>query len=71
MFDVVTMGEMMVQLNPVTEGPLRHVIYFKKHAAGSEANFAVGMTRMGFTAGYITRVGEDEFGRYILSVLKG
>jgi len=71
MFDVVTMGEMMVQLNPVTEGPLRHVAYFEKHAAGAEANFAVGMTRMGFTAGYITRVGEDEFGRYILSFLKG
>ncbi len=71
MFDIVTMGEMMVQLNPVTEGPLRHVVYFEKHAAGAEANFAVGMTRMGFTAGYITRVGEDEFGRYILSLLKG
>jgi len=71
MFDVVTMGEMMVQLNPVTEGPLRHVVYFEKHAAGAEANFAVGMTRMGFTAGYITRVGEDEFGRYILNFLKG
>jgi len=71
MFDVVTMGEMMVQLNPVTEGPLRHVVYFEKHAAGAEANFAVGMTRMGFTAGYITRVGEDEFGKYILSFLKG
>lgn len=71
MFDVVTMGEIMVQLNPVTEGPLRHVVYFEKHAAGAEANFAVGMTRMGFAAGYITRVGEDEFGRYILSFLRG
>jgi len=71
MFDVVTMGEMMVQLNPVTEGPLRHVVYFEKHAAGAEANFAVGMTRMGFTAGYITRVGEDEFGKYVLNFLRG
>jgi len=71
MLDAVTIGEVMVQFNPVTAGPLRHVTYFEKHAAGAEANFAVGMSRMGFQAGIITRVGEDEFGRYIISVLRG
>lgn len=71
MLDVVTLGEMMIQFNPVTTGPLRHVTYFEKHAAGSEANFAIGMTRLGFKAGFITRVGNDEFGKYILSVLRG
>lgn len=60
--DIVTMGEMMVQFNPVTTGPLRHVTYFEKHAAGAEANFAIGMVRMGFTAGFVSRVGDDEFG---------
>jgi len=70
MLDIVTMGEVMVQFNPVTTGPLRHVTYFEKHAAGSEANFAVGMARMGFKAGLITRVGNDEFGKYIINVLK-
>jgi len=69
--DVVTMGEMLVQFNAVATGPLRHVGYFEKHAAGAEANFAVGMVRMGFTASFISRVGGDEFGKYILSVLKG
>jgi len=69
--DVVTIGEMMVQFNPITTGPLRHVAYFEKHAAGAEANFAVGMVRMGFSAGFISRVGDDEFGKYILAVLKG
>jgi len=69
--DIVTMGEMMVQFNPVTTGPLRHVTYFEKHAAGAEANFAVGIVRMGFTAGFISRVGDDEFGKYILTTLKG
>ncbi|MEM3479562.1 MAG: sugar kinase, partial [Candidatus Bathyarchaeia archaeon] len=71
MLDVVTLGEMLVQFNPVTTGPLRHVVYFEKHAAGSEANFAIGMVRLGFKAGFITRVGNDEFGKYILSVLRG
>ena len=67
---VVTMGEILVQLNSVTTGPLRHVNYFEKHAAGAEANFAVGISRMGFHAGFIGRVGADEFGTYLLSVLK-
>jgi len=71
MLDVVTLGEVMVQLNPITTGPLRHVTYFEKHAAGSEANFAIGVVRLGFKAGLITRVGNDEFGKYILSVLRG
>lgn len=71
MLDVVTLGEVMVQFNPITTGPLRHVAYFEKHAAGSEANFAIGVTRLGLKAGLITRVGNDEFGKYILSVLRG
>ncbi|MEM2824765.1 MAG: sugar kinase [Candidatus Bathyarchaeia archaeon] len=71
MLDVVTLGEMLVQFNSVTTGPLRHVVYFEKHAAGAEANFAIGMVRLGFKAGFITRLGNDEFGKYILSVLRG
>jgi len=68
--DAVTMGEMMIQLNPVTTGPIRHVDYFEKHAAGAEGNFAIGLARMGLTSGFITRVGNDEFGKYILRVLR-
>jgi 2-dehydro-3-deoxygluconokinase len=71
MLDVVTMGEVMVQFNACTNGPLRHVVYFEKHAAGAEANFAIGMTRLGFKVGFITRVSNDEFGKYVLSLLRG
>jgi sugar/nucleoside kinase (ribokinase family) len=71
MLDVVTLGEVMVQLNAASDGPLRHVTYFEKHAAGAEANFAIGMTRLGFKAGIITRLRDDEFGRYIISLLRG
>jgi len=70
MLDVVTMGEAMVQFNACTNGPLRHVVYFEKHAAGAEANFAIGMSRLGFKAGLITRVSNDEFGKYILNLLR-
>ena len=68
--DVVTMGEIMVQLNAVSNGPLRHVTYFEKHAAGAEGSFAIGMARMGFRAGFFTCVRDDEFGKYIVGLLR-
>lgn len=70
MLDLVTLGEVMVQFNACRNGPLRHVTYFEKHAAGAEANFAIGMARLGFKAGFITRVSNDEFGRYVLNMLR-
>ncbi|HUS77299.1 MAG TPA: sugar kinase [Patescibacteria group bacterium] len=71
MVDIVTMGETMIQLNAFTSGPLRHVRYFEKHAAGTESNVAVGAVRMGYSAGWISRLGEDELGRFIHNFLKG
>ncbi len=66
----LTMGEMMIQLNPITSGPLRYVSLFEKHVAGSEGNVAIGLSRLGNTVEIITILGEDEFGENILSVLK-
>lgn len=67
--DVVCMGEVMVELNAVTRGPLRHVQLFEKHAAGAEGNVAIGVSRLGCTSGLISRVGDDEFGRFLVSAL--
>ena len=71
MLDIVTLGEPMIQLNAVTSGPLRHVAYFERHVAGSEANVAVAATRMGLRAGLVTKLGDDEFGRCIMASMKG
>jgi sugar/nucleoside kinase (ribokinase family) len=65
------MGETMIQLNAFTPGPLRYVNYFEKHAAGTESNVAVGAVRMGYSSGWISRLGDDELGRYIHNFLKG
>ncbi len=64
------MGEAMVELNAITRGPLRHVTLFEKHAAGAEANVAIGVSRLGQSSGIITRIGKDEFGEFLLSTLK-
>lgn len=70
MSDVVCMGEVMVQFNAVTRGPLRHVTLFEKHAAGAEGNVAIGVSRLGSSSGIITRVGDDEFGHFLLAMLR-
>ncbi len=61
----------MIQLNPLTSGPLRYVKYYEVHVAGSEANILVGLTKLGFRTGLITRVGDDEFGKLIINFLRG
>jgi 2-dehydro-3-deoxygluconokinase/2-dehydro-3-deoxygalactonokinase len=65
------MGEVMVELNAVTRGPLRHVVLFEKHAGGAEGNVAIGVRRLGVSSGIITRVGSDEFGQFLLNTLRG
>ncbi|MGD0328859.1 MAG: sugar kinase [Nitrososphaeria archaeon] len=69
--DVVTIGETMIQLNANQTGPLRYVSSFEKHVAGSESNFAIGIVRMQLKAGWISRVGDDEFGIEILNFIRG
>lgn len=60
----------MVEFNAVTRGPLRHVQLFEKHAAGAEGNVAIGVSRLGCSSGVISRVGNDEFGQFLLGVLR-
>ncbi|MGC8544016.1 MAG: bifunctional 2-dehydro-3-deoxygluconokinase/2-dehydro-3-deoxygalactonokinase [Vulcanisaeta sp.] len=69
--DIVALGEPLVQFNAVTDGPLRHVTYFEKHATGSEANVCVAAVRLGVSCGLITRLGADEFGLFIYNWLRG
>jgi 2-dehydro-3-deoxygluconokinase/2-dehydro-3-deoxygalactonokinase len=69
--EVISIGEALIQFNAVTKGPLRHVTLFEKHVAGAEANVAVCVSRLGRSAAFIGRVGNDEFGECIKSWLRG
>ncbi|MEM1678331.1 MAG: sugar kinase [Ignisphaera sp.] len=69
--DFVSIGEVLVQLNALSPGPLRYVKYFETHVAGSEANMLVGLTKLGFKTGIISRVGDDEFGKLVTNFLRG
>jgi 2-dehydro-3-deoxygluconokinase len=68
--EIVCMGEVMVEFNAVNRGPLRNVSLFEKHAGGAEGNVAIGASRLGCSSGIITRVGDDEFGLFLIATLK-
>lgn len=69
--EVVTLGEAMVLLMAEQPGPLREATSFRRLVGGAEANVAVGLCRLGHAATWISRVGDDDFGRVILQRLRG
>lgn len=67
-FDVICLGRAGVDLNPIEfDTSLEQVSGFKKSVGGSPANIAVGLSKQGRKVGFIGRVGDDVFGRYILN----
>ncbi|MDG5472243.1 sugar kinase [Jeotgalibacillus sp. ET6] len=69
--DVVTIGDAMVSLNPMSKGPMRYVSTFERKVGGAELNAAIGCSRLGLKTKWISRLGNDEFGRYILNFVRG
>ncbi|SAL73794.1 ribokinase-like domain-containing protein [Caballeronia choica] len=67
--DVVTYGEAMTMFVAAETGDLAKVGQFTKRVAGADLNVAIGLSRLGFKVGWMSRVGRDSFGRYVLDVL--
>ncbi|SDX93705.1 sugar kinase [Salimicrobium album] len=71
MKDVITIGEAMVVFNPSKTGPLRFVPSFDRNIGGAELNVLVGCARLGLTTGWLSSLGEDEFGTFINNFARG
>src|SRR5438093_4629641 len=69
--DVVTCAETMVLFAAAEQGPLRFASTYTRHAAGTESNFPIGLARLGHQVGWFSRVGDDEFGQYIVNTVRG
>ncbi|KMY85859.1 2-ketogluconate kinase [Candidatus Paraburkholderia calva] len=69
--DIVTYGEAMTMFVAAETGELAKVGQFTKRVAGADLNVAIGLARLGFRVGWMSRVGNDSFGRYVLDVLAG
>lgn len=62
---IVTIGEPLVVFVAQSEGALATVNKFVKGLGGAELNVALGMTRLGHEAVYMTTLGADVFGDFI------
>jgi 2-dehydro-3-deoxygluconokinase len=67
--DVVTVGEAMALFIAEEPGALAGVARFCRRTAGAELNVAVGLRRLGFQVGYISRVGADSLGQHLLDFM--
>ncbi len=68
---IACLGEALVVLNPTAFGPLEHVASFSRAVGGAEVNVAIGLAERGIPTALLTRVGDDGFGRYLISQLAG
>ena len=69
--DVVTFGETMVLLEAGTSGPLRYVDTFTKRFGGAESNVAIGLAKLGHQSLWMSKVGQDEFGEFLIQKIRG
>ncbi|HAU5566663.1 TPA: sugar kinase [Serratia fonticola] len=68
--DVVTIGEAMAMFIAQQSGDLAAAEGFVKRIAGAELNVAIGLARLGLQVGWVSRVGDDSFGRFTLQQLE-
>ncbi|MDP1315149.1 PfkB family carbohydrate kinase, partial [Klebsiella pneumoniae] len=51
-------------------GDLAHVAQFHKRIAGADSNVAIGLSRLGFNVTWLSRVGNDSLGRFVIDTLQ-
>lgn len=69
--DLVTLGETMVLFRSQSPGPLRYAPSFGKMIGGAESNVCIALARLGHETGWISRLGDDEFGLFIRNTIRG
>lgn len=68
--DVICLGRLAVDLYARNLGsPLEQVASFNKYLGGSSANIAFGTARLGLKSAMLSRVGDEQFGRFLLDTL--
>lgn len=68
--EVVTLGEVMVLFWPARQEPLAVATLYERSFGGAEGNFAIALARLGHRVRWISRLGDDVFGRYVRSELE-
>lgn len=66
--EILALGEPMAEFAATERGRLSTVAAFRRGWGGDTSNFIVAAARLGAGAGYITRLGGDEFGQSFLDL---
>lgn len=69
MHEVITLGECMAVCYPEKPVPLDQASTLAIDIAGAEANLAIGLSRLGHSVQFLSRVGADPFGQRIRATL--
>jgi len=68
--EVVTLGETMVLFWPADGAPLDAASHWDSSLGGAESNFALALARLGHRTRWISRLGDDPFGRLVRATLQ-
>ncbi|MDH7488009.1 MAG: PfkB family carbohydrate kinase [Anaerolineae bacterium] len=69
--DVITLGEVLVDFVATVSGvSLADAPAFKKAPGGAPANVAAALARLGVSAGFMGKVGDDPFGHFLVDTLR-
>ncbi|MCE8035819.1 MAG: sugar kinase [Halomonas sp.] len=68
--EILAFGEAMALFVAEHPGAMEEVECFRRGIAGADTNVAIGLARLGFRVGWLSRVGNDGFGRYIRTTLE-
>jgi 2-dehydro-3-deoxygluconokinase len=66
--EIIAIGEPMLEFNAEEEGALSEARRFIVGWGGDTSNFCIAASRAGARVGYLTRLGEDEFGDSFLKL---
>src|SRR2546423_8312962 len=68
--EVVALGETMVLFWPAHGDSLEVATSYARSCGGAESNFCIALARLGHRSRWISRLGDDAFGRYIRTTLE-
>ena len=69
MYDVVALGELLIDFTPAGVSPAGNTL-FERNPGGAPANVLSAVSKLGGTGAFLGKVGNDQFGLFLKSVLE-
>lgn len=68
--EFISFGETMMVFSPESPGPLKYNHNYNCKAAGAETNTLIGVRKLGHSVGWISRLGNDGPGEFVLNQIR-